>query len=150
MNNETKEVATSDYNKADLFKRYFVSIVTDPDYSFLIPTKQLEFGNITFYIDQLEISKDLHRVNISKSRGADGLPPAFLRETRIVITRSLKLLFSNIKRLAKFPTKWKGIVSPIHKEIERVNVKNYCSVTLLSIVSKKIEKSCSGQLHLRS
>ena len=140
VNNETKEIATSDYNKAELFKKYFVSIVTDPDYSFFIPTKQVEFGNIT-YIDELEISKDLHRLNVSKSRGADGLPPAFLRETRIDITRSLKILYSNIKRLSKFPTKWKeGIVSPIQKENERVNVKNYCPVTLLSIVSKRFEK----------
>ena len=114
------------------FSKSILSLVTDP--------KQVEFGNIT-YIDELEISKDLHRFNVSKSRGADGLPPAFLRETRIDITRSLKLLYSNIKRLSKFPTKWKeGIVSPIHKENERVNVKNYCPVTLLSIVSKIFEK----------
>ena len=78
VNNETKEVATCDYNKAELFNKCTVSIVTDPDYSF-IPTKQVEFGDITFYIDELEISEDLHRLKISKSRGADGLPPACLR-----------------------------------------------------------------------
>ena len=55
---------------------------------------------MTYHIDEFEINKDLHRLNISKSRGADGLPPARLRETRIDITRSLKLLYSNIKRLS--------------------------------------------------
>ena len=68
VNKETKEVATTDYNKTKLFKRYFVSIVVDPDYSFFIPSKEVECGDITFYTDEFEISKDLHRLNISESR----------------------------------------------------------------------------------
>ena len=63
VNSETSGVATNDYNRAELFNKYLVSIVTDPDYSIFIPTKQVEFGDITFHMNELE------------------LPPAFLRAT---------------------------------------------------------------------
>ena len=49
--------------------------------------------------------------------------------------------FRNIKRLGKIPNCWKiGVVSPIHKKGCRANVKNYRPVTLLSIVSKVLER----------
>ena len=56
VNSETNEVATNDYDKAEFFNKYFVSIVTDPDYSIFIPTKQFEFGDFTLHINEFEIS----------------------------------------------------------------------------------------------
>ena len=47
----------------------------------------------------------------------------------------------NIRRLGEIPNCWKiGAVSPIHKKICRASVKNYRPVTLLSIVSKVLER----------
>ena len=99
----------------------------------------MEFGDITFQKDEIGFRGDLHRLNISKNRGADGLPQSFYGQQK-QITRSLKLLYWNIKRLFKLPNAWKeGFVSPIHEENERVNVKNYGPVTLLGIISKTFD-----------
>ena len=53
----------------------------------------------------------------------------------------LSAVFRNIKRLGKIPNCWKiGAVSPIHKKGCRASIKNYRPVTLLSIVSKVLER----------
>ena len=61
------------------------SIITDPDYSFFIPTKQLgkkEVGDITLHIDELETREDSHRLNISKNGRADGLSSTLSTDDR--------------------------------------------------------------------
>ena len=54
---------------------------------------------------------------------------------------SLHKIFKNVKRLGKYPAKWKnGIVTPIIKKGSKSKVHNYRPVTLLDISGKTHER----------
>ena len=92
----------------------FVSVVTDVNYEIFEPTASQLTGNIKLEISKEMLERELRLINASKSRGPDNLQPVIFRETSYSLSKSLKLLFDNIIRLAKFPEAWKhGLVSPI-------------------------------------
>ena len=63
---------------------------------------------------------------VTKSRGADGIPPILLKKTANTVSKSIKSLFNNIGRLHNVPGSWKhGLVSPIFKDGNKSEVKNY-------------------------
>ena len=78
---------------------------------------------------------------VTKKRGADGIPPILLKKTANTVSKFIKSLFNNIGRLHNVPGSWKhGLVSPIFKDGNKSEVKNYRPVTLLNIISKIFEK----------
>ena len=88
-----------------------------------------------------EITKELEMLVVTKSRGADDIPAILLKKTANTVSKSIKSLFNNIGRLHKVPGSWKhGLVSPIFKDGNKSEVKNYRPVTLLNIISKVFEK----------
>ena len=137
--------ATDARGKAELFNDYFVSVVTDVNYEIFEPTASQLTGNIKLEISKEMLERELRLINASKSRGPDNLQPVIFRETSYSLSKSLKLLFDNIIRLAKFPEAWKhGLVSPIYKDGRKSDVTNYRPVTLLSIASKIMGKFISN------
>ena len=113
---EMKVSAVEDFERAELFNKYFTSIVTDNDYKTFEPSRSQVFGNEENEISELLIKENLETLGVSKSRGADNIPPILFIKCSHSIAKSLSLLFQNIERLAKFPKLWKhGIVSPIYK-----------------------------------
>ena len=85
----------------------------------------------------------------NKSRGRNGLHPAFFQKTSREISKILNKLFKNIKRLRKIPDGWKtAAATPIHKKGDRCNVGNYRSVSLLDIESKIFEKCIYIDLYI--
>ena len=69
------------------------------------------------------------------------MPPIVYKETAEAIASSLHNIFENIKRLGKYPTKWKnGIVTPIFKKGSKSKVETYCPVTLLYIAGNIHER----------
>ena len=133
--------ACTDSEKAELFNDYFSSVVTDENYVFFYPPKDHKFGTGDLLICEDEIQEELKKLNATKSRGADTIPPSLLKNLWNVVSKSITSLFSTIKRLKKFPSKWKnGIVTPIFKDGNRSEISNYRPVTLLNIISKILEK----------
>ena len=78
---------------------------------------------------------------VTKSRGADGIPPILLKKTAKTVSKSIKSLFINIETLHSIPGSWKhGLVSPIFKDDNKSELKNYRPVKLLNIISQVFEK----------
>ena len=115
--------------------------MTDDDYEYFEPSEQHNFEENDIIITEDLIKAELKSLNISKSRGHDSIPPILFRKCGGSIATSLRNLFSNIKRLRKFPSAWKTeIVSPIYKDGDKREISNYRPVTLLNIISKSFEK----------
>ena len=78
---------------------------------------------------------------VTKSRGADGIPSIMLKKIAKTVSKSIKSLCNNIGRLHSVPGLWKyGLVSPIFKDGNKSEVKNYRPVTLLNFKSNDFEK----------
>ena len=136
-----KREASTDLEKANLFNNDFATVVTYGDYENFEPSKQHNFVENDIVITEDLIEAELRSFNISKSSGHDSMPPILFKKCGGSVATSLRNLFSNIKRLGKFPSAWKtGIVSPIYKDGDKREVSNYRPVTLLSIISKSFEK----------
>ena len=124
-----------------MFNKHFCSIVCDPTYTSDQPSDLTIFGPTDLAFTKEDIIKELKVLRINKSRGPDQSPPIVMKNTANNICHSLFTIFSNLKRLAKFPSSWKhGVVTPIFKDGSKKDVKNYRPITLLSICSKVFEK----------
>ena len=133
--------AEKDIDKAEMFNKHFCSIVCDPTYSSYQPSDLTIFGPIDLAFTKEDIIKELNVLRINKSRGPDQLPPIVKKNPANNISHSLFTIFSNLKRLSKFPSSWKhGVVTPIFKDGSKKDVKNYRPITLLSICSKVFDK----------
>ena len=127
--------------KAELFNTYFSSVVTDKSYEQIDAPPLLEAAGQKINFTEKEIIKGLEMLVVTKSRGADGIPPILLKKTAYTVSKSIKSLFNNIGRLQNVPGSWKhGLVSPISKDGNKTEVKNYRPVTLPNILSKVFEK----------
>ena len=120
---------------------HFSSVVTDENYEQIDAPPLLEAAGQKINFTEKEITKDLEMLVFTKSRGADGIPPILLKKTANTLSKSIKSLFNNIGRLQNVPGSWKhGLVSPIFKDGNKSEVKNYRPVKLLNIISKVFEK----------
>ena len=144
-----KREASTDLEKANLFNNYFATVVTDDDCEYFEPSEQHNFGEKDIITTEDLIKAELKSLDISKSRGHDSIPPILFKKRGGSIATSLRNLFSNIKRLRKFPSAWKtGIVSPIYKDGYKREVSNYRPVTLLNIISKSFEKFIFAPIYI--
>ena len=94
-----------------------------------------------FSISKTYLNQIITELDITKSRGLDGLPPIFFQRTAREMTTILHCVFKNMKRVGKIPDKWKvAAVSPIYKKGDKRLMENYRPVSLLNIMSKLLEK----------
>ena len=94
-----------------------------------------------FFLSKRTIQKIVDRIDVIKSRGPNGVPPAFFQKTFREISKNFKTLFKNIERLRKIPDSWKtAAVTPAHQKEDKRIVGNYRPVSLLNIESKIFEK----------
>ena len=111
-----------------------------------IPSQTCTISDYCF--EKTTIAKICKDLNSIKNRGPDNVPPIVYKETAEAIASSLRNVFKNIKRLGKYPTKWKnGIVTPIFKEGSKSKVENYRPVTLLDIAGKIHERCINIPLY---
>ena len=83
----------------------------------------------------------LRQLDPSKATGPDGVPSRVLKECAEPLALPLSDLFSLCFRCGTQPSTWKiANVVPVHKRKSKSEAKNYRPVSLLSIVSKVMEK----------
>ena len=100
-----------------------------------------------FSICKTKIFEISARLDVTKTRGPDGLPPLFFRKTATEMWKTLNTMFKAVKWNRKLPKAWKiAAVSPIHNKGERKLVENYRPVSLLNIESKIFEKCIYEEL----
>ncbi len=92
-------------------------------------------------ISEYEVEQCLNNLDTSKAYGPDGIPPRLLKECSKEISPSLCSLFNKSLATGCVPVEWKQAnVLPIHKKNCVEPVTNYRPISLLSIVSKVLER----------
>ena len=132
---------------ADLFNIYFVFVFTsDSASNTKTDTESLLQANpdpclSSLIFTTIDIVSVIKGLDANKATGPDDIPVRLLKEMVDVIAPSLCNLFNNSIRLGKFPTDWKTAnVCPIYKKDNKQHAENFNPISLLSVVSKVMER----------
>ena len=131
---------------ATLFNTYFTSIfTTDPKVEVCGPDALPNQSNNTIIEDialsEADVFSILYNLDNNKAQGPDGIPARLLKETARQITPSLTLLFNKSLSTGVLPRDWKlANVVPVHKKDNKEHVENYRPISLLSLISKALER----------
>ena len=80
-------------------------------------------------------------LDTTKASGPDGISATMLKATAHSIFKSVTYLFNKSLELGEIPQKWKlSAVNPIPKGKEKGRASNYRPISLLSILSRLIER----------
>ena len=92
-----------------------------------------------------KIITNLHSSNVSCP---DCIPVVILKNCQSELSCILAELFNTCLKESCFPDCWKvSLVVPVFKNVgERSTTKNYCPVSLLSVVSKVFEKLVNNRI----
>ena len=98
-------------------------------------------------VSHIEVLKHLKALKKNKSTGLDMLPPAFLKDTAKSICKPISFVINLSLKTGIIPNDFKkGKVFPIYKSGSKSDLDNYRPITVLSSVSKILEKCVSNQL----
>ena len=127
--------------KANFLNEYFHSLFS-PKSSFNLSDMKCKNTILSnFSISKTYLNQIITELDITKSRGPDGLPLIFFQRTAREMTTILHCVFKNIKRVRKIPNKWKvAAVSANYKKGDKRLKENYRPVSLLNNMSKLLEK----------
>lgn len=93
------------------------------------------------YLNKDKIKMYIGDIKNGKSPGYDGIPSEFLKMTCENIIKPLELIFNLSICECKFPRCWKkAVVIPIFKKGNKLYPKNYRPISLLSSLSKLLER----------
>ena len=128
-------------NQASLFNLFFNSVFSAKE-PFRIEDIKVENPTRTnFSISKANIKSFPLEIDITKTRGPNGIPPILYQRTSEQMSSTLHKVFKNIKRLKRLTKKWKvAAESPICKKGNRRLMNNYRGISLLDIDSKCFEK----------
>ena len=94
------------------------------------------------------VKKAITNLDSSKASGPDCIPVVVLKNCDPELSDILAKLFNICLKKSYFPDCWKvSFVVPVFKNVgERSTAKNYCPVSLLSVVSKVFEKLVNNRI----
>ena len=94
------------------------------------------------------VRKVVMNLDLSKASGPDCIPVVVLKNCEPELSYILAELFNKSLKESCFPDCWKvSSVVPVFKNVgERSSVKNYCPFSLLSVVSKVLEKLINNRI----
>ena len=92
---------------------------------------------LNFNITHSEISSTVKDLKMGKSVFTDNIGNEALKHGYVLLKDSLYRLFNVVFQNACFPSKWAdGLVIPLHKKNDKMNVDNYRGIIISSCVSK--------------
>jgi hypothetical protein len=92
-------------------------------------------------LSEADVFSILHNLDINKAQGPDGIPARLLKETARQIALSLTVLFNKSLSTGELPCDWKlANVVLVHKKDNKEHVENYRPISLLSHISKALER----------
>ena len=144
------KVLSSASDKAKLFAENFSlnSNLDDSGVSLpVFPSRtNLKLHNIS--VTPKMVRKVVMNLDLSKASGPDCIPVVVLKNCEPELSYILAELFSKCLKESCFPDRWKVLsVVPVFKNVgERSTAKNYCPVSLLSVVSKVFEKLVNNRI----
>lgn len=141
--NVDDEQITDSKDKAEAFNKSFLSYSNIDDSNASLP----EIDETVFQgLDEIIATEDevedfLKCMDPSKATGPDGVSPRLLKEAGHCIVPSLTKLINQSLSLGTVPSKWKiANVIPLFKKGDKSLTTNYRPVSLLSCVSKILER----------
>ena len=142
--------ATTDREKAELLNAHFSSCFNNSlppiaaDYASTPISSEFPEG---LRCTEDEVRKLLSTIDPSKASGPDCISARMLKSTAMSIAPAVTQLFSISLTLGKLPKEWKvAQVTPIPKSSQTSDPTNYRPMSLLSILSKLLEKHVHGYL----
>ena len=144
------EVLSSASEKAKLFAKNFSMNSNLDDSGISLPVfpsrTNLKLHNIS--ITPKIVEKVIMNLDSSKASGPDCIPVVVLKNCRPELSYILTKLFNICQKESCFPDCWKvSLVVPVFKNVgERSTAKNYCPVSLLSVVSKVLGKLVNNRI----
>ena len=142
--------ANSDLEKATMFNNFFATCFnqTVPPLSSLDNARSMEANCVqaSVYTDDLlcetsEVLDYIQFLDINKASGPDNISARMLKNTAHSIAPSLTKLFNISIRLGRLQGSWKtSSVVPIPKSSNHKEASNYRPISLLTIVSKMLER----------
>ena len=138
------EVLSSASDIAKLFVKNFSKNSNLDDSGISLPVfpsrTNLKLHNIS--ITPTMVKKVITNPDSSKMSGPDCIPVVVVKNCEPELSYILAKLFNMCLKESCFPDCWKiSLVVPVFKDVgERSTAKNYCPVSLLSLVSKVFEK----------
>ena len=137
-------------DKAKLFAENFSKNSNLDDLAISLPVfpskTNLKLHNIS--VTSKMVKKVIRNFDLSKASGRDCIPVVVLKNCEPELSYILAELFNKCLKESCFPDCWKvSSVAPIFKNVgERSTAKNYCPVSLLSVVSKVFEKLVNNRI----
>ena len=144
------EVMFSASDKAKLFAENFSLNSNLDDSGVCLPVfpsrTDLKLHNVS--VTPKMIRKVVMNLDLSKASGPDCIPVVVLKNCKPELSYILAELFNKSVKEYCFPDCWKvSSVVPVFKNAgERSTAKNYCPVSLLSVVSKVFEKLVNDRI----
>ena len=94
------------------------------------------------------VDKEIRLMSNNKATGLDDVSSKILKLARPAIVNSLTYIINVSLTSGVFPNKWKEArVTPLHKGGDLSNTNNYRPISILTVVSKIIEKAVHGHLY---
>ena len=135
---------TDDTEKADLLNNFFQSQTFLNDANTALPP--IDHNTIPSYLSSIHITQEdvssvLKSLATGKATGPDKINSRILKEIFIEISDPLSHLFNYSMRTCQIPSQWKTAnVCAIFKKNDPHEVSNYRPISLLSVISKSLEK----------
>ena len=139
--------ALSPADIASMFNEYFTSSTKDHPDPTPTETESLDHALCDISFTTEDVSEALLALDPNKATGPDGIPCRLLKETVRQIAPSLTQLFNLSLCCSTLPDDWKlANIIPVYKKGEKQYVDNYRPISLLSIVSKVLERCVLGKI----
>ena len=150
------ETATSNMEKAELLNRTFAQHFNSkqpPLGPTDIPSVNPDDLHVNILCSEEEVYELLCSLDTTKASGSDNISAHMLKKTALSITEAITTLFNISITLGELPDEWKvSHITPIPKPGDHSNPSNYRPISLLSILSKLLEKHVANLLtkHIQS
>ena len=149
---ENNNLVPDDTQKADIFNNHFASIASlDHDMPLpRLPDFQFDTNARIDNIEttELEVKRLLTQLNAHKATGPDGIGNWVLKHCSNTLCKPLTVLFNKCLADGVFPRTWKlANVSPVYKKGSKSDKVNYRPISLLSNMSKVLEKIVFKRLY---
>ena len=132
--------AVCDADKATLFNQFFFSVFTRS--LFQLPPLTITSSSLCeICFSELDVFRVLQSLDVSKAMGCDGISPRLLKHSALALYQPFYHLFQLSLSQSYLPFEWRThLIKPTFKSGDRNSVRNYRPISLLSVVSKVLEK----------